>query len=49
MRSNGYVIGPHDRPIFIVELKRQLTTAEPQMMAYFYHLAMRTPEATALV
>jgi len=47
-RSDGYVIGLHDGPIFIVELKRQLTTAEPQMAAYFHRLATRTPEATAL-
>ena len=32
-RCDGYVIGPHDGSIFIVELKRQLTTAEPQMTA----------------
>ena len=47
-KTDGHVIGPHDGPIFIVELKRQITTAEPQMAAYFHHLAQKTPEATAL-
>jgi len=48
VRSDGYVISPHDGPIFIIELKRQLTIAEPQMAVYFHRLATGTPEATAL-
>jgi len=47
-KTDGHVIGPHDGPIFIVELKRQITPAEPQMAAYFHHLARQTPKATAL-
>jgi len=47
-KADGHVISPHDGPIFIVKLKHQIMPAEPQMVAYFYHLAQQMLETMAL-
>jgi len=45
---NGYFIAVHGGPILLILIKREFTSAEPEMASYFHRLALKTREEIAL-
>jgi hypothetical protein len=42
--TDGYLLASHNGPLFIVEYKRQIAAAEPQLASYFLRLALKPAE-----
>ena len=42
--ADGYILASHGGPLVVIEYKRQIAMAEPQLASYFLRLALKAAE-----